>query len=876
MELQKMAGFLLIRWDIDMYDPIHDEPALARTSDLMEDVGQISYVFADKTGTLTENEMVFKYCNIGTTCLSVFGYYEGLRISEGPSDSETFNTKAAAERSHPSNRNVSNKCVSSKEELQYCHEVKTFLKQPEAKAFFECLAICHTVTVEYEGELSSHNEVHRKRKLAAASPDEEALVLATEIPEVGYHLDYRNEKLITLDYGGEKLTYEIIHVLPFDSKRKRMSILVRDPRGQVRLFMKGADSSVLPRTTATNTNDTSQPELKCYNGCQHFLDLYSRFGLRTLVVAERDLSVEEASVLIPELIEAHESMENRKVILNDIYERIEQNMTLLGVTAVEDRLQEGVPETITKIRQAQMALWVLTGDKVQTAINISISAGHFKSNTPQLRALSISNPQECNKRLMEFYQQNVKVKDQMSSNHDDRKGSYGTLPLSAHSANKKKTSTAVDTAGVALIIDDVTLATALKHTSKLFRAVSMRCGAVLCCRLSPAQKAAVVRLVKTGSVLMDDEMSVGLKINLNLSLSNNPLKKSGNPLPSSTSSSTAYLCNDAKTDAPHTNFESPTIKHIVTLAIGDGANDVAMIREAHIGVGIMGKEGRQAARTSDYSIGRFRFLARLLLVHGHFSYWRMAYTVQYFFYKNLIYILPFIYFGPESLFSAQTLYEQWLLTFWSLLFTSLPILCFGIFEKDLDDKILMKYPRTYSIFAGNSFLTWTQFIMWNVKAIWHGTVSYFGMVLLLNSMRPVRVTCNTGHGSGLDVALKASPVVYSLESILNPFTSPGVFWSGYDLWGTYYFWIVLVLLVIVAMLPGYMYGCANRFFWPNYVERLQAFLWRDAKWGPIANDASLPISRQNQTYKLKKCFQGTLYAVEQIFLGMLTENMNTV
>lgn len=96
---------------------------------------------------------------------------------------------------------------------------------------------------------------------------------------------------------------------------------------------------------------------------------------------------------------------------------------------------------------------------------------------------------------------------------------------------------------------------------------------------------------------MDDEMSVGLKINLNLSLSNNPLKKSGNPLPSSTSSSTAYLCNDAKTDAPHTNFESPTIKHIVTLAIGDGANDVAMIREAHIGVGIMGKEGRQAART---------------------------------------------------------------------------------------------------------------------------------------------------------------------------------------------------------------------------------------------------------------------------------------
>lgn len=152
--------------------------------DLMEDVGQISYVFADKTGTLTENEMVFKYCNIGTTCLSVFGYYEGLRISEGPSDSETFNTKAAAERSHPSNRNVSNKCVSSKEELQYCHEVKTFLKQPEAKAFFECLAICHTVTVEYEGELSSHNEVHRKRKLAAASPDEEALVLATEIPEV--------------------------------------------------------------------------------------------------------------------------------------------------------------------------------------------------------------------------------------------------------------------------------------------------------------------------------------------------------------------------------------------------------------------------------------------------------------------------------------------------------------------------------------------------------------------------------------------------------------------------------------------------------------------------------------------------------------------
>eukprot|EP00043_Microstomoeca_roanoka_P007675 m.74086 g.74086 ORF g.74086 m.74086 type:complete len:1280 (-) comp13926_c0_seq1:27-3866(-) len=885
MELQKLAGSLLIKWDIHMYDPETNEPALARTSDLMEDVGQINYVFADKTGTLTENEMVFKHCNIGATCLSVQGYYQHLTISAGqlpdpvqndddnrvqtfsaePNAAESLEIISMSEKygqrsARGSRRSFLSQVLDTSqpapEEATNDHleatavqqpmavpeveiegtlrsDVSTFLKTPVAYSFFECLAVCHTVTIEYEGQPLADGATERIRKLSAPSPDEEALVLAAEMREVGFKIEDRNEKRIKLIYHGTPVNFEILHVLEFNSKRKRMSVLVRNSKGEVKLMMKGADSAVLPRTTAVDPTATEE-ERSFYEDCERYLDQYSRKGLRTLVIASRTLSQAEAQRVITQLTEASETLDDRKGKLNAIYESIEKGMTLLGVTAVEDRLQDGVPETIVKIRQAGIAMWVLTGDKVQTAINISISAGHFTSDTPMLKAISVADADQCKQLLWEFYE---KVTQRLNSSGHNT-SSYGTLPTHHHRHHKP---TSKGKAQVALILDDITLAVALKHHAALFRALSMRCMAVLCCRLSPAQKAAVVRLVKTGTVHMNDEMAVGAGIN--------PVD--------STSSPTSPRPPDSMTSQSSEDFEIVQDDiHPVTLAIGDGANDVAMIRQAHIGVGITGKEGRQAARTSDYSIARFRFLARLLLVHGHYSYWRMAYCVQYFFYKNLIYILPFIYFGPRSLFSAQTLYEQWLLTFWSVFFTSLPILCFGIFEKDLEDDVLLAHPKTYAVFTRNSVLTWKQFFIWTVIAIWHGTVAYYGMTLLLSSMRPelslywlgtaiytllivivtLKIATDTQNWTWImhvctwgSVLVYVAFVLYSqgIPLVFGSHTTPGIYWTVYQLWGTDYFWGTLVVLVVIALLPGYVYSFGKRILAPNYVQQLQAKQWAD-------------------------------------------------
>lgn len=231
--------------------------------------------------------------------------------------------------------------------------------------------------------------------------------------------------------------------------------------------------------------------------------------------------------------------------------------------------------------------------------------------------------------------------------------------------------------GHVLLMDGKTVRTALLHCRDLLREVASNCNAVIGCRLSPLQKAMVVRLIKEGPP-----------------------------------SSGPWLWQQRRVP--------------ITLAIGDGANDVAMLQEAHIGVAILGKEGRQAARASDYAFGQFKSLARLLLVHGHFCYSRIAYTLQYFFYKEVVFILPVLFFGASALFSGQPLYDSWLLIFWNIFFSALPVLCYGIFEKDMQPSLLLAYPGLYKSYSQNSALSYTEFGIWTALGIWQAIVAYYG------------------------------------------------------------------------------------------------------------------------------------------------------
>lgn len=168
----------------------------------------------------------------------------------------------------------------------------------------------------------------------------------------------------------------------------------------------------------------------------------------------------------------------------------------------------------------------------------------------------------------------------------------------------------------------------------------------------------------------------------------------------------------------------------VCAAVGDGANDVSMILEAHVGIGLFGKEGRQAVRSADYALGKFRFLKRAFLFHGFHYYVRTANLVLYFFYKNLVFTMTQVLFGIYSVFSSQSIYSSLYLLLYNITMTSLPIVLYGIFEQRLPEYVLMNIPEVYKTISKNSLLSWKNFFTWLGFAAWHAVVIFFGTYFL--------------------------------------------------------------------------------------------------------------------------------------------------
>ncbi|XP_071440396.1 phospholipid-transporting ATPase IF-like [Hetaerina americana] len=320
---------------------------------------------------------------------------------------------------------------------------------------------------------------------------------------------------------------------------------------------------------------------------------------------------------------------------------LESGLTVLGATAVRDQLQEYVPETLESLRAAGIKIWILTGDKIETAVNVSFSCGHFKAGTQQLFLTGHAKYDSCCQALNTLSEKIQSEKDKQYGLVVDGMSLHQILCETEHADHKK--------------------------VMNQFLTVSTSCTAVVCCRMSPLQKCNVVHLIK--------------------------------------------------------NLRAKPI----TAAIGDGANDVSMIQEAHIGIGIMGKEGRQAARSSDFAFARFHFLRKALLVHGHWYYVRLATLIQYFFYKNIVFNTPQVCFGAYSLFSTQSLYDSLYLTAYNVLMTSLPITLFGLFEQNINANVLMKYPQLYLINRGNSLMSWKNFFKWIFLGLWHALALYFSV-----------------------------------------------------------------------------------------------------------------------------------------------------
>ncbi|XP_053972565.1 phospholipid-transporting ATPase IF [Hylaeus volcanicus] len=647
IELQKFVSSFFFSWDIDMYDESTDQPALANTSDLNEELGQVEYLFADKTGTLTENMMVFKRCSI-----------DGKTYMEKDCDGTLYQL--------PSSGN--------EDEAE-----KLTTWEPNVWHFMISISLCHTVQItppsqkpavvarriEFRESFRQKKNLHVNSSLLmdpdlpeyqATSADEKALVEASA--RCGVIFQNFTSDTIELKVKGAPMTFEKLEILEFTSERKRMSIIVKDTAGDYWLYCKGADSAMFPLIVSGKINET----------IAHVAD-FSRRGFRTLVVAYKKMNQSQFEQLRQKVEDARQIIGiERAAYMKKAYSQMESGLTLLGVTAVEDRLQEGVQETLECLRVAGIKIWVLTGDKAETAENIAFHCGQFKEGTEILRMLEVNASEFCLQRLTE-YERRIRLEPYKH---------YG------------------------LLIDGSSISVAMKTCPEDFGTVALACEAVVCCRLTPLQKSEIVNLVKRAST---------------------------RPL---------------------------------TAAIGDGGNDVAMIQEAHVGIGIMGKEGRQATMSSDFAIAKFKFLKKALLVHGHWFYVRISTLTLYFFYKNILFITPQLLFGLHNGFSGQAFYDGMFLMFYNVLFTSLPILAFGLLEQDYTADKLLRYPYFYKMYKRNYLLSEMQFFMWTVLGFWHTFVIYF-MTYYFIQINPVTLYNNTP----IDQWTFSTSVVHSVTLVAN-------------------------------------------------------------------------------------------------------------
>ena len=786
LEIIKVAQMVLLN-DIDMYDEVSNKPFEARTSTINEELGQVSYVFSDKTGTLTENVMRFRKLSVAGTAwlhdadlqnqaaedelllhkkrkvkgkdkvplrqpsrkstsqvsLPVSGAASSVAVDEIPRKSTNTWRSAAATKVGP--------------ELSTTHMIRYIQRRPhtafasKARMLVLSMALCHTCSPE-------RGDTEDDISYQASSPDELALVDAAR--ELGYLVFDRQASKLTIKTHPNGLisepvveTYEILDVIEFSSKRKRMSVVVRFPDGRVCVICKGADSVIMerlrlatlasqkvaeiekrvdarrsieaqhaihrksinvdrqgsvgsfPRTSLSlarpsivrpsigrlptirdnidgwlqeKESDVASPidasqysprpsvqigrssaalsghasslhsemeddalveealvvdDAAVIERCFQHVHDFATTGLRTLLYGYRFLDKKEYRSWKKVYQDAITSLLDRQKMIEEAGEIIEQQLELGGATAIEDKLQKGVPETIDRLRRANIKMWMLTGDKRETAINI----GH-----------------SC--RLIKEY------------------SSTTVLDYEAGGVEQNIAATIVDinhgrVAHAVVVIDGHTLGMieADKSLHTLFLDLAILADSVICCRASPSQKAGLVHAIRR------------------------------------------------------------RVNRSVTLAIGDGANDIAMIQEAHVGIGITGKEGLQAARTSDYSIAQFRFLTKLLLVHGRWNYIRTTkYTVATFWKEMLFYLTQALYQRWNG-YTGTSLYEQWSLSIFNTLFTSLPVIFLGIFEKDLAASTLIAVPELYTKGQRSGGFNFRVYLSWMFMAAAEAMVVFFTM-----------------------------------------------------------------------------------------------------------------------------------------------------
>ena len=628
----------------------------------------------------------------------------------------------------------------------------------------------------------NNEEVKFTIKYSASSPDDEALVCTARY--FGFEFIERIDSKVyvkvskgTVEEQGIK-EFQVLEILEFTSDRKRMSIITLTPQNTVKIFTKGADGVIIPRLRRGQDKIIEETSAQ--------MKTYALEGLRTLCIVYSEMTLEEYDkwaakwdVVSRDVKEIEIRREGKENNIDKLMDEIENNYILLGCTAIEDKLQERVPETIYDLTRAGIRIWMLTGDKEETAVNIGVACN------------LIENPKKMHRILLTstLYSKDQEIENKLRDEIKKYKGDRTADTMEGNGPKSLKPR--------GLVVDGQTLNKIFKSSKlkKKFIKLTEICKCVVACRVSPDQKRVIVELVKVNQ-------------------------------PSAT-----------------------------TLSIGDGANDVPMIQEAHIGVGIAGQEGMQAANSSDYSIGQFRFLQNLTLVHGRYNYHRLAFIISYIFYKNsLMNICQFV-FAFNNGFSGQKYFSEAAIQMFNVVFSTFPLVLYGVWDRDVKYESALKFPQLYinglRHHNFNSQVFWSWVVLGAVEAsvvtffplhgltwlndsyqnqpgpvasFWEaGACTFTLLIFLVNiklAMRQnkwnsimtivwvITVGCWFAAGSVVNV-------VWSLDS--------NYYWLLFVSWSSSSFWLMVCGCLALLVFPDLYQLGVRRCFYPDLVQIVQAY-----------------------------------------------------